>query len=123
LPGEPVQLIALPSGGDGNYTYSWESVPSGSVSTVFNPVFSPLVPTTYTVTVSDGSLVVFESIFINVKTLPNVFNLTGGGVFCPNETTPALILSGSESETIYVLFRNNTSTSFSLTGNGRASCF
>ncbi|KAF0128288.1 MAG: hypothetical protein FD155_3350, partial [Bacteroidetes bacterium] len=26
-PGEPVQLIALPSGGNGNYTYSWESVP------------------------------------------------------------------------------------------------
>jgi hypothetical protein len=122
-PGEPVQLIALPSGGNGNYTYSWESVPTGSVSTVFNPVFSPLVPTTYTVTVSDGSLVVFESIFINVKTLPNVFNLTGGGVFCPNETTPALFLSGSESETNYVLFRNNTSTSFSLTGNGQPLVF
>jgi len=122
-PGEPVQLIALPSGGNGNYTYSWESVPPGSVSTVFNPVFSPLVPTTYTVTVSDGSLIVFESIFINVKTLPTVFNLTGGGVFCPNETPPALVLSGSEIETNYVLFRNNTSTSFSLTGNGQPLVF
>ena len=53
-PGESVQLSAIPSGGAGTYTYTWESDPAGFSTAEPNPFAYPTQTTTYTVTVDDG---------------------------------------------------------------------
>jgi hypothetical protein len=53
--GQSSQLDVVATGGSGTYTYSWTSNPAGFTSNIRNPVASPTVTTTYTVTVNDGS--------------------------------------------------------------------
>ncbi len=43
--GESVQLNAIPSGGSGNYSYSWTSAPEGFTSNIPNPSVTPQVTT------------------------------------------------------------------------------
>lgn len=121
-PGNDVQLLAVVSGGNGSYTYAWQSQPAGATSTLPNPVFSPTVPTTYTVTVHDGVQSVSQSVFVNTKNQPELFSLGGGGSFCQN-TAVSLQLSGSETDVIYTLFRNNIVTSTQLNGTGSSLVF
>ncbi len=52
--GESTVLHANASGGSGNYTYVWTSVPVGFTSNLPNPVVSPILNTTYYVSVFDG---------------------------------------------------------------------
>lgn len=74
--GTPVQLSALASGGIGNYTYSWSSLPAGFSSTLANPIANPLYSTTYTVSVSDGSN--FTSASTSVSVHPPVLCYIAG---------------------------------------------
>jgi FOG: PKD repeat len=67
--GESSQLQVVVSGGSGNYTYSWTPSESLSDNTIANPVATPELPTTYTVTVSDGSTSVEGSITIDIRDL------------------------------------------------------
>lgn len=53
--GAQSQLNANPVGGSGSYTYAWTSVPAGFTSTQKDPMVQPLLNTTYTVVVNDGS--------------------------------------------------------------------
>ncbi|NSW44612.1 MAG: PKD domain-containing protein [Bacteroidales bacterium] len=68
--GENVILNTQVTGGNGNYTYTWESNPTGFSSSLSNPVVSPLTSTTYVVTVSDGFIQGTASVNINVLPLP-----------------------------------------------------
>lgn len=52
--GETSQLNCDASGGSGNYTYSWTSLPSGFTSNLQNPLVQPSETTVYTVVVNDG---------------------------------------------------------------------
>lgn len=71
--GDTVNLSALASGGTGNYTYTWTSLPSGFTSTIANPQVTPTVTTVYNVVLSDGSATtVNASITITVKPVPAV---------------------------------------------------
>ncbi|MCX6234035.1 MAG: T9SS type A sorting domain-containing protein [Bacteroidetes bacterium] len=70
--GEGTQLHALASGGSGNYTYSWASVPPGFTSADPDPMIIPLVTTQYTVTVNDGYNTSQGSVTVTVKILPAV---------------------------------------------------
>lgn len=66
--GKSTTLSAFGSGGDGTYTYSWMPGPlTGSPVTV-----SPLINTTYTVTISDGctTLSATSTMMINVQPKP-----------------------------------------------------
>ncbi len=79
--GNSSQLTANASGGSGSYTYQWESSPAGLTSTVSNPVVNPIVNTTYTVTVSDGSATNVSSVTVNVNPLPvSNFNVSSSGL-------------------------------------------
>jgi len=60
------QLNAVASGGFGNYTYNWTSIPAGFTSTIQNPVVSPAQNTTYHAEVSDGQSIVSGSVAITV---------------------------------------------------------
>jgi len=61
--GGTVQLTAVPSGGSGNYSYLWSSIPTGFSSSIPNPQANPQINTQYFVQVSDGN----ESITLNVS--------------------------------------------------------
>jgi len=71
-PGNAVQLTAISSGGNGNNTYSWTSVPPGFTSGIYNPVTYPFNTTRYFVTVSDGYGSVTDSVSVGVLPLPGI---------------------------------------------------
>ncbi|MBU1369993.1 MAG: PKD domain-containing protein [Bacteroidetes bacterium] len=68
--GESTQLNATPSGGAGDYTYSWSSSPAGFSSDIRNPQVSPGTTTSYTVAVFDGQLTVTSTVEVEVKPVP-----------------------------------------------------
>ena len=95
--GESSQLWALASGGSGNYIYEW-SVNGTLISTDVSPVVSPLVPTIYTLTLSDDDdpdlRPATASINVLVRPLPDV-SLTIDPTVCAN--TPNFSLTGGSS--------------------------
>jgi len=65
--GASVQLNAPIGTG---FTYNWSSNPPGFSSTLQNPIATPTVPTTYSVTVSSGSCSSSDSVAVGVNPLP-----------------------------------------------------
>ncbi|MBU2559184.1 MAG: gliding motility-associated C-terminal domain-containing protein [Bacteroidetes bacterium] len=122
-PGEPVQLLALPSGGSGNYVFQWQSIPSGFSATIANPIDAPSVSTQYVLTVTDGFSVITDSVFVTVRPQPQAFNLSGGGAYCSGADGPDIVLEGSESAVFYSLFRNGQNTGQIRIGNESAIVF
>ena len=70
--GDLVQLMSIPSGGTGNYTYVWSSNPSGFASTLPNPTVYPTISTTYIVVVNDGFMTASDSLLIVVNPLAGI---------------------------------------------------
>ncbi len=68
--GETSQLMAIASGGSGNYTYVWSSDPPGFSSGIQNPVVSPAVSTGYFLTINDGYNVAQSNVTVTVDQLP-----------------------------------------------------
>jgi hypothetical protein len=64
--GTSSQLYAAVSGGV-SYTYAWTSIPVGFMSTVQNPVVSPIEITTYSVTVTSAGCTATGAATINVS--------------------------------------------------------
>ncbi|MDO8899697.1 MAG: hypothetical protein Q7V19_18750, partial [Bacteroidales bacterium] len=117
-PGETVQLLALASGGTGNYEYLWESTPSGFQSTIYNPSVTPAESTKYKVTVTDGFHTVSDSVVIQVRELPQAYTLMGGGEYCLGGLGNEIFLTGSQTQTFYSLWRNGSETGQIRTGTG-----
>jgi len=67
---EIVNLNALPSGGSGNNTYTWSSMPAGFTSSIKEPSHFPQENTTYMVEVFDGQNTVQASVDVIVKPRP-----------------------------------------------------
>lgn len=63
-------LQAYGSGGSGNYSYSWTSIPPGFTSALPNPTVFPLVTTTYTVILNDGFSIASGNVIVNVNPKP-----------------------------------------------------
>ncbi|MCX6245265.1 MAG: hypothetical protein NTU98_11240 [Bacteroidetes bacterium] len=72
-PGQSDQLDVELSGGGGNYTYSWTSIPDGFTSTLKNPVVSPEFLTRYIVTVTAGNQSRTDTIQVSITPPPAVF--------------------------------------------------
>jgi hypothetical protein len=68
--GSTSQLDATATGGSGNFTYVWTSVPAGFTSTLKNPVVNPTVNTQYNVEVNDGSGTATGSANVSVTDIP-----------------------------------------------------
>jgi hypothetical protein len=64
------QLQALASGGSGTYSYQWISNPPGYTYDISNPVVSPEVTTTYSVTINDGFSTVSGDVLLTVHSRP-----------------------------------------------------
>jgi gliding motility-associated-like protein len=119
-PGSEVQLYAMVSGGNGSFSYFWQSTPPGFTSTSFEPVVYPDVTTTYIVTVSDGLTTVSDSVVIIVNPNPISFAINGGGEVCLGEDPDNITLQSSESNIDYQLFRDGSYTGMNITGDGFA---
>ncbi len=83
--GESAMLIATVSGGTGTYDCSWE--PAGSLSdpTIMNPMATPDVSTTYTLTIDDGENVMTDTYMLEVMPAP-VVDLGEDVTICCNHT-------------------------------------
>jgi hypothetical protein len=68
--GESTTLTAVPSGGSGNYSYLWSSVPAGFTSTEQSPTVTPLTTSRFYVEVSDDFSTV--ETWIDITVYPNI---------------------------------------------------
>ncbi len=76
------QLVAVPSGGNGNYTYLWEPATYLDDPTSRTPVSTPLENITYTVTVNDGTgSLTSNPIPIEVRAVPEAPVITETGEY------------------------------------------
>jgi len=116
-PEEEIQLYCLASGGSGDYSFLWESVPSGFTSTEYNPIANPTVSTIYYVNISDGSGIITDSVAVTVNPAPLAFNLLGGGEYCANDDGVVISLNNSEIGINYNLFNSNGFTGLTVAGN------
>jgi hypothetical protein len=98
--GESTQLDIITSGGSGNYTFAWESDPPGFTSAAQNPVATPEVTTTYTVTVDDGVTIIEDSVVVNVQALP-VADAGQDSTICEGES---IILYGTADHASSILW-------------------
>lgn len=116
--GEQITIYALPGGGNGNYSYVWESIPPGFNSNLPQITVSPVEPTWYKVTVSDGNEVVSDSVLMNPLPLPEPYDLLGGGGYCRGSDGVDVYLESSSLSTIYTLFNNTVPTGQYIQGTG-----
>ena len=93
---EESQLQAHASGGSGNYTFSWTSVPPGFSSEEQNPVVSPEVTTTYTVEVNDGEQTVSSDVLVTVNPLPEIILGTWPEQLCNQQEPPVQLTATPE---------------------------
>lgn len=101
--GDLVQLTAIPSGGTGNYVYSWSSVPPGFTSGIANPQAFPVVNTQYIVQVNDGTEVISLQVSVIVISPPQV-QAGYDQTVCENET---VFVNGSvENENSFIWTTN-----------------
>jgi len=117
-PGEEKSILALPSGGSGYYTYYWTSNPAGFFSSENEINVSPTEDTWYIVEISDGINFTKDSLEIKTLPEPQIFNLSGGGGYCPDEQGVNVYLDGSESGTNYSLYYNTQPSGTILVGTG-----
>jgi hypothetical protein len=68
--GESSLLQAIPSGGSGNYSFTWTSSPAGFTSNLPNPTVYPSVTTTFTVQIADGYSTTSGTTAVLVHPLP-----------------------------------------------------
>ncbi len=118
--GGEVKLTALPTGGNGNYTYLWISEPPGLTATTRSVKVYPETGTEYIVNVISEGIAAKDSVTVNIFDNPGIFNVEGGGGYCPDEQGADISLSGSETGTAYTLFLNNNNTGKRKQGNGTA---
>jgi PKD repeat protein len=117
---ELTHLHANATGGSQNYTYSWSSSPAGFSSTLANPDATPLVTTTYTVSVNDGFSTVSGNHTVIVNPLPQAFTMGGGGEYCAGGSGRSVTLSGSEANVHYQLYLGGVPLGLELPGTGSA---
>jgi hypothetical protein len=98
--GESSMLLATASGGTGSYTCSWDPPETLSDPNIMNPMATPDVTTTYTVTIDDGETIVSDEITVVVNDLPEV-DLGEDVTICANQS---IILDATTPDAISYLW-------------------
>ncbi len=78
---------------------------------------------TYTITANPGtscSTVMTGNATVSILSLPTLYNVTGGGNYCPGTSGVHVGLNGSQSGVSYQLYLNGTATGLPYTGTGPA---
>lgn len=113
--GKSTQLHAMAGGGSGNYTFSWTSNPPGFSSTLENPIVSPMVSTSYNLTINDGFNQATGSVTVHVNPRP-VINLgSGDTILCVYDT---LILDAGNPNSVYYWSNGATTRTISVSTSG-----
>ncbi len=107
--GSVVTLNAIPSGGTGNYTYSWYSSPPGFNSNQQNPAANPVANTTYFVDVEDNDEIITVSVSVAVIAAPQA-NAGTAPVICQNQNAQ---LSGTATNYQALLWSTSGDGTFS----------
>ncbi|MEA3477079.1 MAG: hypothetical protein U9R60_02780, partial [Bacteroidota bacterium] len=105
--GENSQLNAVTSGGSGTYIYDWVSNPAGFTSTLQNPVCTPNVSTTYTVTADDGINITTSDVFVSVQQLP-IANAGEDSTICEGESIILYGIANYASATLWTTAGDGT---------------
>lgn len=105
--GQSDQLDVELSGGGGNYTFSWTSIPEGFTSTLKNPVVSPEFPTKYIVVVQAGNQTRADTLQVDITPPAAVF--AGDDTISCRYNTEILLNGSAE---------NYTSLKWSTAGDG-----
>ncbi len=82
--GSSSQLSVSVSGGNGNYSFLWSSLPAGFSSTLPNPIVTPIITTQYFLTINDGTGSISGDIIIVVVNNPTV-NAGNNITICENQ--------------------------------------
>jgi hypothetical protein len=107
--GQSTQLIA-----NGGVSYSWSPAAGLSSTTAKNPIATPLVTTTYTVSMQWGACVKTASATVYVSNPSMAVNAAPAGVVC-NGGNVTLSAAPTSGVTPYSYVWNNASTSSSIT--------
>ena len=81
-PGNSVQLSATPASGS-SFTYSWTSNPAGFTSTLQNPVVTPVVTTSYFVSMTSGTCTSYDTVTYTITSQPTVAVTANPQQVCP----------------------------------------
>lgn len=101
-----------------NYAYQWyrNNYPiQGATSSEY---WAQQAGNYYVRTTLDGCSTFSSSLTVNINTLPQLYTVQGGGVFCADGNGVAVSLSGSQLYVQYQLRRNGSPVGSPLTGNG-----
>ncbi len=134
-PGQSANLGGSPTavGGSGTFTYSWTPSAGLNNASVANPVATPTVQTTYTVTINDGAgCIRSDSVKIFMNPLPTV-TVSPGTTICTGGNT-TLTAGGAVSYTwapatglssvngASVVATASTTTIYTVTGTNASGC-
>lgn len=101
--GDGSQLMAIPSGGTGSYSYEWTSDPSGFTSTDPEPMVYPEEATTYFVDVHDGVSIISGQTSISISQQPETPGMPMGEVsLCFGEYQTVYSTDGSVGSDTYM---------------------
>lgn len=117
-PGQAVEITALPSGGTGEFTWSWKANGLSVGNGMMGFTAYPVADTWYTASISSGEQVLKDSVLVRIHALPAMYELAGGGTYCENQTPPEVFLNDSDPGTTYKLLVNGFYTGLSKTGTG-----
>lgn len=131
--GASTQLNVELSGGSGEFTFLWSSIPAGFSSDEQNPLVSPTENTTYIVQVNDGIVSLSDSVDITVFSRPEVdlgedqllcdvgeFDLDAGNpgasyLWSTGETSQRITATGNSLNSYWVVVTNENDCSASDT--------
>jgi hypothetical protein len=113
--GKSTQLHAMAGGGSGNYTYSWTSNPPGFTSTLENPVVSPMVSTSYDLTINDGYNQASGSVTVHVNPRPVIHLGPSDTTLCVYDT---ILLDAGNPNSVYYWSNGATTRTISVSTSG-----
>ncbi len=99
--GSSTQLNAIPSGGNGGYSYLWYSSPGGFTSTLQNPTVSPMLSSTYTVIVTSNNCTGTSNVSVTVNAIPYVTAVSEFNPLCIGSSTQLNALSPFQDSSAY----------------------
>ncbi len=115
--GQSAQISATPSGGTPTYTYNWVASPAdvSLLAPAQNPTVSPVVTTTYTVTITDanGCILVADPVTVQVNPPLSVIVSANGPIgVCPGAST-SINFSAAGGNGIYTWTVNSVAGNYS----------
>ncbi|MBZ0243076.1 MAG: hypothetical protein K8F24_07675, partial [Bacteroidales bacterium] len=122
-PGQPVKISALPSGGTGDYSWSWTANGQLVGNGLMRFTAYPVTDTWFVATIISGAQIAKDSVLVRIHSLPNIYTLGGGGGYCENQVPPEVLLNDSDPGTTYKLLVNGLYTGLSKDGTGSAVSF